>query len=237
VIWQLNEIWPTGGWGSVEYGTPVEGQVIGGRWKPFHHWLSSFLYRSLFSSCSADNAPECVIKNNSPFRAEGTLYISLLRFSDGKKTPVKVDSFSMPGGVAESVWTCAMSNHDGSCATWPTILAFGGCASMSDCLLLLDIKTSDTTISNFIPLTTPQQMKLPKVTITLSVDSVSGAVTLKSDATAVFVTLTTQAQGRFGENTFWMTAGTKTVDFVWFGKMDIPTLQSTLRVEHAQMYM
>ena len=32
LIWQYNEIWPTGGWGTVEYGTPsVTGQVIGGR--------------------------------------------------------------------------------------------------------------------------------------------------------------------------------------------------------------
>merc|ERR1719447_923163 len=37
LVWQLNEIWPTGGWGSLEYGTPVPGQVIGGRWKPIHY--------------------------------------------------------------------------------------------------------------------------------------------------------------------------------------------------------
>ena len=34
LLWQYNEIWPTGGWGSIEYGTPVPGQVLGGRWKP-----------------------------------------------------------------------------------------------------------------------------------------------------------------------------------------------------------
>ena len=35
IVWQFNEIWPTGGWGSVEYGTVgfTKGQVIGGRWK------------------------------------------------------------------------------------------------------------------------------------------------------------------------------------------------------------
>jgi len=25
VTWQLNEIWPSGGWGSIEYGTAVKG--------------------------------------------------------------------------------------------------------------------------------------------------------------------------------------------------------------------
>ena len=27
LVWQLNEIWPTGGWGSVEYGGDKPGQV------------------------------------------------------------------------------------------------------------------------------------------------------------------------------------------------------------------
>ena len=45
IVWQLNEIWPTGGWGSVEYGTVghTKGQVIGGRWKPLHYWSVNLL--------------------------------------------------------------------------------------------------------------------------------------------------------------------------------------------------
>ena len=37
---RYNEIWPTGGWGSIEYGTVgyTKGQVLGGRWKPLQHW-------------------------------------------------------------------------------------------------------------------------------------------------------------------------------------------------------
>merc|ERR1711871_233987 len=37
IVWQYGEIWPTGGWGSIEYGSPVPGQVIGGRWKPLQY--------------------------------------------------------------------------------------------------------------------------------------------------------------------------------------------------------
>ena len=35
LYWQLNEIWPTGGWGVIEYGRESEdgSQIIGGRWK------------------------------------------------------------------------------------------------------------------------------------------------------------------------------------------------------------
>ena len=27
LVWQLNEIWPTGGWGSLEYGSAAPGQA------------------------------------------------------------------------------------------------------------------------------------------------------------------------------------------------------------------
>jgi beta-mannosidase len=51
LIWQLGEIFPTGGWGSLEYaharaGTP--GQVLGGRWKPLHYMLESCLFKDVF---------------------------------------------------------------------------------------------------------------------------------------------------------------------------------------------
>ena len=46
-FWQYNEIWPTGGWGSIEYGTPVQGQVVGGRWKPLQHFLRRSVYATV----------------------------------------------------------------------------------------------------------------------------------------------------------------------------------------------
>jgi hypothetical protein len=44
LIWQLNEIWPTGGWGLLEYGTRSQdgSQIVGGRWKvSVHHPILS----------------------------------------------------------------------------------------------------------------------------------------------------------------------------------------------------
>lgn len=238
VTWQLNEIWPTGGWGSVEYGTPVKGQVIGGRWKPLHHWLTNFLFQSLFASCSADNEPKCVIKNDDPYPASGVFYVTMLRFSDGKQTEIQSSSFSIGSGAGASMWLCALDtpNHDGNCQSWDAILKKGGCDTVSDCIILTEIKSESTVIRNFVPLTTPEKMKLPDPGISWEVDGKSGDITLKSAATAAFVTLTTQAQGRFSDNTFIMTPGTKKVQFLWFDKEDIDTLRSTLRVEHAQMY-
>jgi hypothetical protein len=35
LIWQLNEKWPRGGWGTIEYGPSriLKGQLVGGRWE------------------------------------------------------------------------------------------------------------------------------------------------------------------------------------------------------------
>ena len=51
LMWQLNEIWPTGGWGSLEYGTPVHGQVIGGRWKILHNFMRRSAFVDVFVVC------------------------------------------------------------------------------------------------------------------------------------------------------------------------------------------
>ncbi len=64
LIWQLNENWPTGGWGCIEYG-PVDqsgDQVIGGRWKPLMHLLESSLFRDVMVACGVDN--QCFIRND-----------------------------------------------------------------------------------------------------------------------------------------------------------------------------
>jgi len=79
-------------------------------------------------------------------------------------------------------------------------------------------------------------MKLPQPKISWSV-SRDGVVSLKSDRVAVYVVLTTQAQGRFSENAFLMDTPTKDVSFLSFSKvLDVKTLRDTLRVEHVQQY-
>ena len=77
LTWQYNEVWPTGGWGSIEYGTPVRrtnaavdpctlwlrcpdqatcesqvaGQSLGGRWKPLQHFLAASAFTDVTASC------------------------------------------------------------------------------------------------------------------------------------------------------------------------------------------
>ena len=59
IVWvggcvDVAQIWPTGGWGSIEYGTPVAGQVIGGRWKPLHHFMAEAAYTDVTASCGVE---------------------------------------------------------------------------------------------------------------------------------------------------------------------------------------
>ena len=68
LMWQLNEIWPTGGWGSLEYGTAAaKGQVIGGRWKILHNLMRQSSFADVFVGCGiATRNPEAGIQTARP---------------------------------------------------------------------------------------------------------------------------------------------------------------------------
>eukprot|EP01048_Picozoa_sp_COSAG05_P012065 COSAG05_NODE_1183_length_5592_cov_2.043328_3_plen_104_part_00 len=44
--------------GSIEYGTVgyTKGQVLGGRWKPLHHWYKAFIYADVMATCGNQDA-------------------------------------------------------------------------------------------------------------------------------------------------------------------------------------
>ena len=62
-------------------------------------------------------------------------------------------------------------------------------------------------------------------------------ITLTSDAVALYVTLTTLAQGRFSTNAMTLRPGSTTVSFLPFGALDRALLTSSLRVEHVKSYI
>lgn len=67
LIWQLNEIWPTGGWGAVEYGSNRGAylQVVGGRWKPLMYLLKQTLFRDLMVACGSYDGSLCYVRNDA----------------------------------------------------------------------------------------------------------------------------------------------------------------------------
>ena len=60
LTWQLGEVWPTYGWGSLEYSSGA-GSVPGGRWKPSHYMLARG-FGNVAAACGADGA--CYVKND-----------------------------------------------------------------------------------------------------------------------------------------------------------------------------
>ena len=76
-----------------------------------------------------------------------------------------------------------------------------------------------------------------KVASAASADG-SVAITLTTDKVAVYVTLTTLANGRFSDNAFLLLPSKPMqVDFVPFGALDMATLTKSLRVEDVSAYM
>lgn len=65
-------------------------------------------------------------------------------------------------------------------------------------------------------------------------------ITVSSDKVALWVTLTTLAQGRFSDNAFFLPAGTRKIQFMpnspSTAKDDLRTLKATLRIEDFSMY-
>jgi hypothetical protein len=239
VTWQLNEIWPTGGWGSLEYGTPVKGQVIGGRWKPVHYWFKRSLYTDVTSSCGASDPPDCYIKNDGPVPFVGTVTISLTNFQNGKTYTVSTNNVNLAAGAGTTQWVCAKSGTNNQCMSWADILKIGNCTTAGDGMFIISIVRSSDKVEvsrNELALTTIDKMNLLKANLNTVVDS-NGQITVSTDNTAAYVTLTTLAHGRFSDNAFLLQANQRRViSFVPFGPLDINTLKSTLRVEHAKLY-
>jgi len=81
LIWQLNDNWPSGSWGLLEYGSQKNeyGQVLGGRWKPLMHLIKRSLFQDVFASCGISKDGElgrCFIRNNGHGVFNGTVLVS-----------------------------------------------------------------------------------------------------------------------------------------------------------------
>jgi hypothetical protein len=94
--------------------------------------------------------------------------------------------------------------------------------------------------SHPILFTEPKNLKLPQanVQVKLGGDAAAPTVTVSTDKLALFVTVTTLAQGRFSDNAFLLLAGeTKKLAFLPFVGFDYAELQASLRVEHVATYI
>jgi len=232
IIWQLNEIWPTGGWGSLEYGTTIAGQtgqVVGGRWKPLHHWLQSSLFTDILISCGSPSSTIfCLIKNDNIYPVQGQLLISALDVTTSQLTAL----YNQPQSLSAGPFTF-----------WFTIPLVD---AKKNVLIGTFTDSNGVVLTKHVMLLTePMNIALTPLALTVSVASQPNAdgsidVTISrsgsSTNAALYVTLTTAANGRFSENVIAFYA-TTTVQFIPFGPLQQGILQSTVRVEHVADYL
>lgn len=203
IVWQYNEIWPTGGWGSIEYGNPnMPGQVIGGRWKPLQYWYAKSIYADVMSTCGTGG--ECYIRNDAPKPFKGTLTLRSTAFVDGKVSELIKRDLSLPAGAGVLQWF-----HSDEVA------ALNGSTHILESI----VTSSDGSVasSNVIPFATPEKMMLAKSNVVVTaVTKENGDMVahVTTDAVAMYVTLTTLAHGNFEDNSFLLVPPGRDVKFL-----------------------
>jgi beta-mannosidase len=227
----LNEIWPTGGWGSLEYSQAAVGSVLGGRWKPLHYLFRRTLFTDQFATCglATDGVPAqgitellCGVVNDSPWAFNGTFTLEAVDLTTGVGTTVKTQAVAMAAGAGVSEWHTVAAPTKLDVAT--TVLV----ATVSN-------SSGHAVHDNLIPLTSPELMELPEATVTVTVTGLQ--VTVSTDKAAMWIMLTTAAHGRFEDNAFLLARGSRTLEFVAFMDGQEASLSSTIRVEHLAQHV
>jgi hypothetical protein len=230
MVWQLGEIWPTGGWGSIEYASPRPGQIKGGRWKPLHHWYAQGLMQSVFAACGyRGTQPVCYVANDGPTPYAGDLIVEAVPLAGGRASTLLTERVALAAGPGEKVW------HDlpmpdsarGFLSQHAIIVRMHGATPGGDQEL----------VANFIP---PKDMMLPRATVSCSVtkfESMLATLKCESDKFALHVVLTTMSPGRFATNAFFLLPGQpREIQFhAWEDGWET-ALAATLRVEHVALY-
>ena len=226
LTWQLNEIWPTGGWGSLEYGTVATdsagkpltaGQVNGGRWRPLQYMFKQSLYADVMATCGEGG--ECYVKNDGFVAAKGSVVVTEVALG-GKAGTAKTQTvpIDLPAGPGAMGRFQLQSSFAMDAKHVYTIACFDASGTVLSKHVSLHMAPKDLAIDS-------------KASVTLSVDGLK--VTASSSSTVLFVTLVTLAQGRFSDNAFLLPAGESvTVEFVPFDGFDAALFKSSLRVEH-----
>jgi hypothetical protein len=196
IVWMLNEIWPTGGWGSLEYSQAAVGSVLGGRWKPLHYFFRRTIFTDQFAACglATDGVPTagitellCGVVNDSPWAFDGAFKLEAVDLTTGASTTMHTQALTMAAGAGVSEWHTVAAPPKLDVAT--TVLV----ATVSN-------SSGHTVQENLIPLTSPELMQLPDATVNVSVSGLR--VTVTTDRPAMWVMLTTAAHGRFEDNAF-----------------------------------
>ena len=206
----------------------------GGRWKPAHYWLKDYLFTDRIIACGKgrnDATQLCYLRNDVYAAVIGQVFVYAVDLTNSAVTlHYYHDGVALGSGPGAIQWfdIPAVSNAN----TTMLRAAF------------VDPITTETLARNNILFTTPQFLTLSPVQLSVQVSSSINAdasvdiFLMKKAGTpaAMWVTLTTLAQGRFSDNSFVMVDEQVVVQFIPFGPLDAVLLKKTLRVETANDY-
>jgi len=237
--WQLNELWPTGGWGSIEYGSAASpGSLRGGRWKPMHYWFRNHIFADVMAACGfagrARSNLTCYVNNaraDRPF--SGTLTLTAVDLATGAARAWATLPVSVAAGPAALSWLAtgaALPNLTSTILVAQLADASGG--------LAFD--------EHVVHLTAPVNLAVPRAAIVAAVAAAPNAdgsvdIAVSTSAVALFVTLTAAAPGRFSDNAFHLLpSAPRTISWVPFAAgdaaADYALLKASLRVEDHSAY-
>ena len=134
---------------------------------------------------------------------------------------------------------CLTPPTEPTCTAWADTAAWKkvGCAvGGGSCVVSIEVtnSTGGRAMINILPFQPPRAMTLPKATVTATVEKAGSngliPITVSATATAMFVVLTTAAEGRFSDNAFLLEAGKdREIMFIPWKEMNG---QLKVRVEH-----
>jgi hypothetical protein len=216
------------------------------------HWYKASIYKDVMATCGSGSGPNpsCYVSNNSPKPFAGRVTISAIDFASGLEKTLKAEPLSMATGVGVTHFFNLTDSVNGTTTILRAVITSstpspnfkGGVLDQSAAHATGTADQAQFISENFIPFAYPKDMKLPKANVQFTVADALSAdgtveVTVTSDKFALYVTLTTLAQGRFSDNAFVMLPGTKKLSFIPVLGFKLQELKSTLRVEHAATYM
>jgi beta-mannosidase len=199
LIWQLNENWPTGGWGTLEYGprAGMTNQVAGGRWKPLHYVLRRTTFQDVTVVCGADSL--CYAINDGLIPQSLTFWVEAWKLSTETALTNTEMTIDLPIGRSIRFFDISTSFVD-------------------DADVVLLASADGIPLDVYLP-AVPTNLPLldSKCSVGLTPVVASPLVTnleVQCEKLTLYVWLSTTAEGYFSDNAFHLRPGiTRTVQF------------------------
>jgi beta-mannosidase len=229
LLWQLNENWPTGGWGVIEYGPQpgMTGQVVGGRWKPVAYLLRDVLYRPVFAACG-ENAL-CYVRNDNIYSIDAI---------------VKVEGWSLRENKMVAAYNYKVHLDDGPGWTKQFRLPQLVLDHAEVALIRVENDQSGEILmkSSVFLWRPPKSMPALSLPVGFVYDahargkrSEHATIRIQSDRLCLYVLLSTELEGHFSDNVFHLRPNQVVeVDFETAdgATVNVDVLRRTLRIEH-----